>query len=276
MSLQDLINTVHSKIYPTDERKAEMDGLIGPAAILVKRDFRTFEGDALVGGRIDHEALRETGAALLAELKDLRELEIREFELPDLGPISQMTSLSKIHLMEVAARDLSPLSCLPGLTSLTILWNAVPLTLAPLPTLETLALSWSKVEDFGPLATCHHLRVLTLTGTSIDSLAPLAALRQLKELTLSDTAISTISPLGETENLQKLALNGTQVSDLAPLKTLSRLEYVWLGESEVSNLDALEDLPLKEVSIGQDPSPALRRASKKLQRKRPDIHIYEG
>jgi len=83
--------------------------------------------------------------------------------------------------------------------------------------LQSLAISFTKVSDLTPLAGLENLRVLVLGNNRITDITPLAGLIHLELLDLQNNQISDISPLKGLVNLKLLNLSGNQIIDFTPI-----------------------------------------------------------
>ena len=92
--------------------------------------------------------------APLAQLHNLRELDIGFTSVEDLTPLTQLTNLTKLYLGATAVVDLTPLAELPNLTVLFLFGN--------------------EVTDLTPLAGLQHLSLLNISHTDVSDLCPVA------------------------------------------------------------------------------------------------------
>jgi Leucine-rich repeat (LRR) protein len=224
----------------------------------------------------------------LAELHQLRRLDISGLKVGDIGPLARLTLLEdleigyprfssqreRIPLENIAAlanlrflreltigstsvSDLGPLASLAQLRSLDISRTDVSdlRPLAKLNSLESLYAVNSLIQSLAPLSESISLRVLALEGTKVGNLLPLSGLVNLMTLDLTDTSIADLSPLSKLAKMKRLYLDGTRVSDVQPLATLVNLETLWLTGTRVvdiaplATLTKLTDLDLSETQI---------------------------
>ena len=92
--------------------------------------------------------------APLAQLHNLRELDIGFTSVQDLTPLVGLANLTKLYLGATAVVDLTPLAELPNLTVLFLFGN--------------------EVTDLTPLAGLQHLSLLNISGTNVSDLCPVA------------------------------------------------------------------------------------------------------
>ena len=229
----------------------------------------------------------------LAELTNLRVLELTNYDITDLTPLTGLTQLDdlyldRITLEEAPAPDLTPLAGLTNLFYLTLSRNSIEdvTPLAGLTNLRTLNLDKTWIGDITPLAGLTNLRTLNLDKTWIDDITPLAGLTELESLDLSDNPIADIAPLtGLTKlgvlnlsdnwqivdiallanmaDLTSLTLSFNQGMDVSPLLKLNKLRTLTLhfeANADVSPLVELNNLPHLHLTIWglgyiQDPRP---------------------
>ena len=174
----------------------------------------------------------------LAEMTNLRSLDLGGNNISDLSPLAGLTSLRSLQLSdnnEIA--DLSPLAGLTEMVSLT------------LP-------SRSDLSDLSPVANMKNLRTLKMSGSlgevpsQIEDLTPLSGLTQLEEVFFAVQSLDDLSPLAGLTNMKVLRLFGSiSVTDLSPLRGMSSLEVLQLTNDTGtpysyygSSLSPLEDL----------------------------------
>ncbi|QYK41640.1 MAG: leucine-rich repeat domain-containing protein [Paracoccaceae bacterium] len=121
--------------------------------------------------------------------------------------------------------------------------DRIPDSIATLPALAALDLSFTRVTDLSPLATLSALTTLSLPDTRVTDLSPLATLPALATLDLSHAQVTDLSPLATLPALATLILLGTQVTDLSPLATLPALASLDLSGTQVTDLSPLATLP---------------------------------
>jgi hypothetical protein len=144
-----------------------------------------------------------TGVTRLIPLPALRDLDISNTAIWDLGPVIGCPALRRLAANGTPLADLSPLAGLDRLSSL--------------------ALNRSAVSDLIPLAGLHALESLHLAECPVTDLWPLAGLRNLAWLVLRDTPVNDITPLGGLLALEWLDLDRSRVADLRPLRDLPKL-----------------------------------------------------
>ena len=204
------------------------------------------------------ESLNLDGTApdlpLLASLKGLKRLSLRNTGIDDLQPLASLAGLTELDVGDNRIADLSPLA---GLTRLTVLradrnrigdlWP-----LASLAGLEVLELGSNRVRDLQPLAGLTRLRALRLEGNGLTALHPLAGLDGLSDLGLAGNAVGSVGALADLGGLRRLDLRGTAVEDLRPLRALPSLVWLHVGGSRIQDLAPLDNLPGLTVAGRED------------------------
>jgi hypothetical protein len=126
--------------------------------------------------------------------------------------ISARGRIRSLELEQAGRMDLARLSDLEQLERL-VLPNAdlLVLPLNRLRQLRQLDLSYSQVEDLGPLAELTKLRGLELRQTKVGDVSPLVALQQLEMLDVSSTPVVMLSPVADLPVLTTLLLDDIHV-----------------------------------------------------------------
>jgi hypothetical protein len=132
----------------------------------------------------------------LANLKNLRSLNLTATRVSDLGPLSGLKNLTSIDLNQTEVRDIGPLASLKNLTSID--------------------LTGTEVRDIGPLSSLKNLTSLDLSATEVRDISPLANLKNLTSLDLSWAqklpAAKALPILKKLHNLQSLQVESTKFS----------------------------------------------------------------
>lgn len=151
-------------------------------------------------------------------------------------------------------------------------------TLAQIPTLRSLTLSFSDITDFSALPEFTGLTELNLYYTAFDdlsllsgltgleilscgndlksigefgSLDAISGLTSLKRLSMTSAGISDISALEGMTELEYLSIENNPIEDFSPLAGLTQLETLVITNTFVSDLSFLENLTaLKKLYIG--------------------------
>jgi len=136
---------------------------------------------------------------LSSSVWDPQDMDLSNFPLEDLTPLSYLTSLSACKLDGTQVKDISALS------SLSNLWF--------------LSLKGTLVDDVTPLASLSRLNALDLSNTLVENICPLYLLTGLRALDLSHTLVTDLSPLSELTSLEFLKVTGVE-ADRAALQAL--------------------------------------------------------
>jgi len=219
----------------------------------------------------------------IGKCADLRELQLEDVPLEDLGFLTGLQYLTSLTLEAFepvyltrggGPVDLSPLSALGSLESLVVeAPRGQPLTggrgLGTLPRLrrlsltaerldalpqpgdgapiEALSLSGCPIDDITPVLGFTTLRSLAFRGSDLPGLPDLSPLENLTELVVAGTNLTRIDPVAQLVHLQSLDITDSQVSDLAPLTGLKQLRRLNISRSQVSDLSPLAGLPALEA-----------------------------
>ena len=192
----------------------------------------------------------------------VRYLDLRSYQISDLGPFRELKELTELHLANNQISDLSPLRELKKLTNLDLATNQIS-DLSPLRELKKLTnlyLANNQISDLGPLRELKELTSLYLENNQISDLGPLPELKKLTYLYLATNQIRDLSPFQELKELTSLGLATNQISDLSPLQGLKELGDLYLSSNQISDLKPiahLNQLQLGDFSMNniQDGSP---------------------
>ncbi len=221
-----------------------------------------------------NSAISDRGAAVLANLSQLKDLSLEGTSVTDEG-IRQLESLAGLERLNVYRTRLSDegmeaIAKHKGLVYLNIGWTSVSDSglghVAKLPHLKTLDMTFSQVGDAGirglqglpleelclvgdqgvtdaalaTLATLSELRLLNLTGTSVTDagLDHLAGVPHLAKLYLVGTKVGDkgVASLTNHADLIELDLRGSEVTDagLVHLAEMKSLRHLDLFDTRVS------------------------------------------
>ena len=182
--------------------------------------------------------------AEIAELHELRELDISWTRVADLAPLWGLTNLQSLACWDTQVADLAPLRGLANLQSLYCSGTSVAdlAPLAGLHGLKRLICPGTPVADLSPLQGLANFHSLNCASTQVTDLAPLAGLHGLRYLDCSVTRVADLAPLAGLHGLQYLDCCRTQVADLAPLAGLHGLQYLYCDHTPVADLVPLQGL----------------------------------
>lgn len=205
----------------------------------------------------------------LAQLINLRLLNLAETNVEDLTPIRNLTELVELNLSKTKVFDLSPLKYATRLARLNINNTEIRsiAVVEKMTSMQNLEMKATHVLDFAPLAALTHLLNLDLEQTLIADLSPVGTLTGLMELNVSKTHIQDLSPLGGVSDLVTLNIDSTLVRDVTALKALEKLEVLYANYTSLSDLSPLSKLPKLErvycdqTSVNQAMADAFMRAN---------------
>lgn len=188
----------------------------------------------------------------IAAVGTLTQLELLSLDGQDLVDLSVVSSLSRLAELSLNYNDLSVLPDFSGLVRLTELYLAGNSTLTSVsglasgPSLLTLDVSATDVNDLTPVSSQAQLTTLRVSGSNLIDLSPLAGLTQLRVLAASQNLIADLSPLSGLA-LQQLDLFQNSIQDIEPLTAGNLSGEVYLVNNPLScdsqqvHLDTLKD-----------------------------------
>lgn len=160
------------------------------------------------------------------DVKDIKELDLKDKNIVDLGGIENFTGLKSLDLSNNKVTNLKPLEVLTNL--------------------ETLILHHNSIGEISSLASLTNLKNLDLSDNNISNIGDLQNLTALRRLDLSNNLIERINELSGLTNLEYLSLYGNKVgnkqveagqpisaADLSPLRYMFNLRELYLGKNEL-------------------------------------------
>jgi Leucine-rich repeat (LRR) protein len=144
----------------------------------IRRDFPG-EKRLFLGKQI--ESIQNLDIITIESILQLKFLHARGFNLSNIKPIEQLTSLTRLDLSYNQISDISPLNTLTNLTYLGLVDN--------------------NISELNPLTSLNNLTRLFLYNNQISDIRPLSALSNLTCLSLSNNQITDVSPLKSLTNL---------------------------------------------------------------------------
>ena len=225
---------------------------LAPTVNIGGKEYRT----ALTELDLRKQGLTDADILPLAEMSNLKELQLDGNQITDLTPLAGLTGLETLHLggSEGGNESLQDLSPLSGLTNLKELYlPASSLNdlspLAGLTGLERLALRegenrTSGVTDLSPLTGLTQMRDLYLVVSTLDSLDFVSNMTKLESLrihTAGESSLQDLNPLSGLAELKELDLPATAGNgciDISPIASLTSLEEFQFG----CNIPSLEPL----------------------------------
>ncbi len=181
----------------------------------------------------------------LANLTNLKRLDILFSQVSDLSPLANLTNLERIDISYSQVSDLSPLANLTNLKRLGIAYNQVS-DLTPvenLTNLERLDFSINKVSDLIPVRNLTQLKELYFTANQVSNITLVRNLTQLERLYFSINKVSGLTPVRNLTQLKKLYFSINQISDLTPVRALPNLEELRAEDNPLSTTSLNEHIP---------------------------------
>lgn len=192
----------------------------------------------------------------LAQLLNLKLLDISHTNITDLSPIRNLTELVELNISHTNVEDLSPLRYAQKLQRLNV--SHTPVTdisvLERMKGLQNLQIGYTSVTDFSPVGQLPRLIHLDLQGSAIADLSPVQHLTELMELNLAGTSFLDPDPLKGLKNLNTLNVDSTGITNLNALSGLESLKVLYANYTEIIDLQPLKGLPqLEKVYCDQTP-----------------------
>ena len=192
----------------------------------------------------------------LAQLYNLKSLNLSKSKVTDLSPIRNLTELTDLNLSGTKTEDITALRYSSKLTNLSISHTAVTdiSVLEKMPELQQLDVSGTNLTNFDALHYAEKLQDLNLKASNISDLQSLDSLQNLTTLNLSNTSVVNLSALAVLQNLKVLKLDSNKLADIRVLKNLTGLTELYLNHTLVSDLSSLQGLPnLKRIYCDHTP-----------------------
>ncbi|TYA96944.1 hypothetical protein FXE12_12180, partial [Lactobacillus sp. SL9-6] len=161
--------------------------------------------------------------APLANLTNLRKLELDNNKITDLSSLSKLTQLTELHLNSNDISDIQPLVGLTNLIHLELGNNDI------------------SDSDTSPLNALTNLNYLKISGnSSLTNLNNLSGLKNLTELQASDLPnLTDISGIKNSSNLSTVGMARDAISDVSVFKGFTGLKNVTLDNNHISDLSPL-------------------------------------
>lgn len=204
----------------------------------------------------------------LAQLLDLKVLNLANTNIDDLSPIRNLTELVSLNISETKIIDLSPLRYSANLVDLNISNTLVEdiSVIEKFANLTDLQMSSILVSDFISLKNLTELKNLNLSDTKISSLALVDSLTKLVSLDVSKTSVADMNSLIGLENIEYLNIDSTLTTDIGAVSNLKSLKVFHMNYTSVSTLDpllalaSLEKIYCDHTGINQAKADAFMKA----------------
>lgn len=234
----------------------------------------------LVGTRVKYLSLSKkvSDIAPLAQLKDLKRLNIGWASITNIEPLTACSELAELNLTTHSDFDPAPLGALPNLRHLTVAprdrahFPAMPGLehfyvngnidnkaqvdlgfLADSPRLGFLAAN--SVRCFNLPKTCPKLYAAFLAVSSRADLETVLAYPSLKHLTLCNSRINSLSGIPISAPISSIDLSDTQIADISCLTALPYLYRITIRGTPIedivslSYMEGLEDLDASHSKV---------------------------
>ncbi len=180
----------------------------------------------------------------VAQLLDLKDLNLSNTNISDLSPIRNLTNLLDLNLSASKVEELSALRYSSNLKELDISHTIIDsiTVVEKLANLQVLNLSGTNVVDFDPLKFLTSLQYLNLESTAFTDLHKIDSLKALTELHLGKTLIQNLTPITNLSNLNVLDLDSTRITEISALSSLKQLKVLSINNTAIADLDPLQEL----------------------------------
>jgi len=149
-------------------------------------------------------------------------------QLSDLAPLANLVQLRALNVNRTGLSELGSLASLTNLVSLDLDFNSL-FDLSPLSSLQkltTLDLGYNQISDLSALSSLTKLTTLYLHNNQISDVSTLSSLTNLTKLDLGYNQISDVSALSSLMSLSAIYLKHNQISDVSALLALTGLKYI--------------------------------------------------
>lgn len=181
----------------------------------------------------------------LAQLLDLRRLNLSGTSIEDLTPIRNLTNIRNLNLSETKVKELAPLKYCISLERLNLSRTGIDSidVVGRLNQLRSLDVSHTSLNDFQPLSKLTGLEHLNVSNTAFSRLDYLDSMSALHTLDASHTAVRDLSVLPFLKELAFLNLDSTLFEDISGVSSLTKLRIIQINHTSVASLDPFVSLP---------------------------------
>ncbi|MGC3992920.1 MAG: leucine-rich repeat domain-containing protein [Propionicimonas sp.] len=171
----------------------------------------------------------------LTDLPSLRKLHLGGMSV-DLGPVARLTALTELSLGTTGTTDFSWMSDLTSLTKLALYDDTLTeLHLGHAPNLDTLYLGGKNLTDLSTLSDLNGLTHLWLITPAATDLDPLSALSRMAELEIYNTT-ADLTPLCGLTGLATLVIRDSRLSGLPDLSGMTSLSSITVVHDQLTSL----------------------------------------
>ncbi|MFK5856344.1 MAG: hypothetical protein QM503_09455, partial [Bacteroidota bacterium] len=185
----------------------------------------------------------------IAELTELKEINISNTLVDDLSPIRNLNKLEVFNCSGTPVVSLESLRYITALEELNCSNTSVEDidVLINLRSISNIDLSNTKITQLDALQRLEELIHLNLSGTNVIDLKPLNNLNLLSDLNLSNTQLQNLSSIDSLTNIQHLNIDSTNIADLEPLSNYNKLSILQANNTAVADINPLNNHELLKV-----------------------------
>jgi Leucine-rich repeat (LRR) protein len=180
----------------------------------------------------------------LAQLVDLKRLNLSNTKIKDLTAIRNLTELTDLNLSGAEITDLTPLKYSTKLLRLDISNTRVKeiAVLDKMKNLQVVSFEATPIEDFSVLNYLPAIHDLNVAGTTITHLFSMDSLFNLQKMNLAKTKIIDLTPIKSLTKLEEINFDSTRITDLGPLANLTNIKVIHANFTGITDLKPLEKL----------------------------------
>ena len=172
----------------------------------------------------------------IRNLTELTDLDLSDTKVNDLSPLKYSTKLNRLNLSNTEVKDISILDKMAHLTALNL--HSTPVqdfaTLNYLPAITDIDASNTSLTHLFSFDSLFNVERINVARTKVVDLSPIKALVKLKDLNIDSTKVSDVNPLSGLTNLKTLSANFTGLANLKPLEKLPNLERIYCDQTQIN------------------------------------------
>ena len=188
----------------------------------------------------------------LTELTSLTELHLQHNAVTDLTVLGSLTKLETLDVSYNSLSSITPLSGCVRLTSLNVSNNQLydVSTVSSLPILSELLLDYNQLTNLDGLSGCKALKTLSVSNNTLENLDGIAALGTLETLDFSYNHVSAIPDFPANCSLQVINGSYNAITSIDTLANMPDIGYIYMDYNLITNIDALaECFHLVQVNV---------------------------
>ncbi|WP_018250211.1 InlB B-repeat-containing protein [Orenia marismortui] len=185
----------------------------------------------------------------------LRELNLSNNQLSDIGAVSNFRSLEVLNLNNNNIKEIDPVKKLDNIITLELASNDLThiTAIRNLEKLKNLNLWNNKIEEVRGLPDLKFADNINLSQNLIRKLEGVSRLGNVKNLDLSSNKIKDISSISDLGNVENIDLGNNEIEDISSLSEVGSIENLNLSDNQIKDIEALEDIDgLQEVELGNN------------------------